>query len=199
MYNPFQIVREFERAVAEYAGSPHGVAVNSCTNALLLACKYCNVTVVTLPARTYVGVAYSVINAGGSVVFEDCEWRGAYRLNPYPIVDSARRFRRGMYIPGTLYCCSFHWYKHLPIGQGGMILTDSELAADWLRAARFDGRGEGVPPREDLFCTPGYHCYMTPEQAARGLVLMRNVPDDNPDLPETEYPDLRENFVWRER
>jgi dTDP-4-amino-4,6-dideoxygalactose transaminase len=41
--NAFQVVRDFEKAVAEYTGAPYCVAVNSCTMALLLACKYLKV------------------------------------------------------------------------------------------------------------------------------------------------------------
>jgi len=197
--NPYQIVKDFEQAVADYAGSKYAVAVDSCTNAILLCCKYLNVDTVYLPKKTYVGVAYSVIHAGGKVEFVDYEWRGFYVLTPYSIVDSARQFRRWMYMPRTLYCLSFHWSKHIPIGRGGMILTDSLCAADWLRKARFDGRTEGVPCKEDTFDVPGYHFYLMPELAARGLMLMQNVKDDYPDLVEENYPDLSERFKWKEK
>ncbi len=197
--NPYQIVKDFEQAVADYAGAKYGVAVDSCTNAILLCCKYLNVDTVCLPKKTYVGVAYSVIHAGGKIKFVDNDWQGVYVLTPYPIVDSARRFRKNMYMPRTLYCLSFHWSKHLPIGRGGMILTDDKKAAKWLRKARFDGRTEGVPCKEDTFDVPGYHFYLIPEQAARGLMLMQSVKDDNPDLIEENYPDLSERFKWKEK
>lgn len=195
--NPYQIVKDFEQVVADYAGAPFAVAADSCTNAILLCCKYLNIDTVRLPKKTYVGVAYSVIHAGGKVEFVDNEWTGAYQLEPYPIIDSARRFKRDMYIFGTLYCLSFHWSKHLPIGRGGMILTDDIEAVKWLRKARFDGRTEGVPCKEDIFDVAGYHCYLIPEQAARGLMLMQSVKDDYPDLPEENYPDLSERFKWK--
>lgn len=197
--NPYQIVKDFEQAVADYTGAPYAVAVDSCTNAILLCCKYYRVDTVRLPKKTYVGVAYSVIHAGGKIEFVDNKWQGAYQLEPYPIIDSARRFKRNMYVFGTLYCLSFHWSKHLPIGRGGMILTDDVEAAKWLRKARFDGRMEGVPCKEDTFDVPGFHFYITPEQAARGLMLMQSVKDDNPDLPEENYPDLSERFKWKEK
>jgi len=190
---PYDIVEAFEKRVAEYTGAKYGVAVNSCTNALFLSCLYFNVDEVILPAHTYVGVAQSVINAGGKVKFKDYEWQGWYQLQPYWIIDSARRFRRNMYNEfghDNLICLSFHWFKHIPIGQGGMILTNKERDVKWFKGARFDGRTEGVPAKEDTFQVPGYHCYMTPEQAARGLMFMENVKDEYEDLPETEYPDL---------
>lgn len=192
--NPFRIVEMFEEEVSKYAGSKYGVAVESCTSALFLCCKYLNVGRVRIPSKTYVGVAHSIVNAYGIVDFEDYEWSGTYFLEPYPIVDSARRFTKGMYIKGTYYCLSFHWTKHLSIGRGGMILTDDEEAVKWFKRARFDGRTEGVPPKEDKFHQLGYHFYMTPELAASGLVRLSYMPEKNDDLPNSDYPDLSKSF-----
>lgn len=198
----YQVVRDFEQAVADYAGAKYGVAVDSCTNAIFLCCKYFKVDyrqkqAVHLPKKTYVGVAYSVLHAGGRIKFHDFEWSGAYQLLPYLIIDSARRFRREMYVPTTLYCLSFHWSKHIPIGRGGMILTDNEDAVKWLKQARFDGRTEGVSCKDDDFTVLGYHFYLTPELAARGLMLMQSVKDSYPDLPEENYPDLSRYEIFK--
>ena len=196
--NPYNIVEEFEKSVAQYAKAPYAVAVDSCTNALLLAMKYYNVKEVHLPKKTYVGVAYSVLHAGGKIIFDDYEWKGAYQLKPYPIWDSARRFKKKMYIPGTLYCLSFHWVKHIPIGRGGMILTDNLNAVEWLKKARFDGRTEGMAPTDDTFDAMGYHFYMTPEQAARGLVFMSMFKDKKfKDIPEENYADLSQFKIFK--
>lgn len=200
--NPYDNVAELEKVVAEYGGSKYAVAVDSCTNALLLSLKYrflCEwERLVEIPAHTYVGVAYSIINAGGELSFRDEEWKGVYNLIYQNIVDSARRFKKGMYYgyPGSLYCISCHWSKHLKIGRGGFILTDNEKAVEVLRIMRFDGRTAGVAPSEDQFIYPGHHCYMLPEEAARGLMLMRSMQDDNDDLPNDDYPDLREAFKY---
>ena len=35
--NAFEVVRQFERRIAKYAGSKYAVAVDSCTNALFLS------------------------------------------------------------------------------------------------------------------------------------------------------------------
>ncbi len=198
MNNPYDVVRQFEDAVAEYAGATYGIAVDSCTSALLLSCAFYAVGLVRIPKRTYVGVPMSIVHAGGVPVFEDKDWRGCYRLNPYPIVDSARRFTSGMYQAGTLYCVSFHWEKHLKIGRGGMILTNSGDCESWLRRARFDGRREGVAPKDDTFDILGWHCMMPPENAARGLNLLATLPKDNPDLPNSDYADLSTAPVWKE-
>ena len=194
--NAFDIVTEFERKVAAFAGSRYGVAVDSCTSALFLACKYLNVKEATIPARTYISVPAAIIHAGGSVRFEDIAWSGAYELKPYPIVDSAKRFRASMYKDG-FHCVSFHAKKLLPIGRGGMILTDDVKAAQWYRQARHDGREGGKAFMDERIEFLGWNCYMTPEQAARGLHLLEGLRLDLPDLYDP-YPDLREMPVFRQ-
>jgi dTDP-4-amino-4,6-dideoxygalactose transaminase len=76
-----------------------------------------------------------------------------------------------MYKNNTFTCLSFHFKKLLPIGRGGMILTDNKDAAEWLKAARYDGRNSYL--YNDILKTNvdilGYHMYMTPEMAARGI------------------------------
>jgi len=193
--NAFQIVRDFENAVASYCGAPYCVAVNSCTNALLLACKYLKVETVSIPKRTYVGVAQSILNAGGLVVFDDREWRGSYSLNPYPIRDSARRFTGGMY-SGGYECVSFHIAKILGLDQGGAIIHDDPKADEWFRRARFDGRTEGVKPKDDTFI-PGFHCYLSPTIAAHGLWRMMYLPEHNEDLPNDDYGDLSLQAIFQ--
>lgn len=195
MRGGYAIVDEFEDAVAEYTGAPHAVAVDSCTNALFLCCRYLAVEAVTIPARTFFSVPAAVIHAGGSVNWKDASWRGQYRLEPYPIVDSACRLRRGMYEPGTFCCLSFDARKHLPIGRGGMILCDSLEAVEWFRRARFSGRDE-KPRMESTAWFAGWKAHMLPEEAARGITLMLNLPDDPQDL-EIEYPDLSQMEAYR--
>ena len=201
MFNAYDIVSELEKRVADYAGAPYAVAVDSCTNAILLSliytrCHY-GMRVVGLPAYTYVGVAHAVVNSGGVCEFEDYVWDGAYKLGYTHIVDSARRFHKRMYIPGSLYCLSCHWGKHLKIGRGGFILTDESIVADDLRKMRYDGRTAGIRPKDDSFTERGFHCYMLPEEAARGLRLMDYMPDDNPDLPWDDYVDLRQFPIFQ--
>lgn len=190
----FRVIDDFEEALAEYAGSKTAVVVESGTAALFLSCVYSQVAEVLIPARTYISVPASIIHAGGTVTFEDYIWRGAYPLQPYPIIDGALRFRRGMY-GGGYHMLSFHMRKHLKIGRGGAILTDDLRAADWFRRARFDGRTGSTPFMQDRIEFLGWNCYMLPEQAARGLQLLEAMPDDNPDLT-PDYPDLRRMPVF---
>jgi dTDP-4-amino-4,6-dideoxygalactose transaminase len=189
--NEYIIVDMFEKAVAKYAGASYGVAVDSCTNALFLSMMYCNIKnkEVILPAKTYISVPCSVIHAGGTPIFKKQNWSGLYHLQPFPIVDGALRFTKGMYVKDTLHCLSFHVKKHLKIGRGGMILTDDINAYEWLKLARYNGR-EGREYMNEKFKLVGWNCYMTPEDAARGLRIFKTLPTVNKDI-KNEYQDLR--------
>jgi dTDP-4-amino-4,6-dideoxygalactose transaminase len=201
--NAWDTVRDFERCVADYAGAPYAVAVDSCTNALFLLLRYQYMRFGRLtydvPKRTYVGVAQAVKNAGHDIRFHDRPWRGAYHMG-HGIIDSARRFSRGMFDRsyGGWHCLSFHYAKHLPIGRGGMILLNEGDVANTLRRMRYDGRREGVKPTDDTFDVPGYHMTLEPELAARGLALMHSMPDHNEDLPNDDYADLSQFPLFTE-
>ena len=193
LHNPYKIVKMFEEEIAHYTGAPYAVSVNSCTNALFLSCKYLNIESrdIIIPKRTYLSVPQSIQQAGGNVVFEEQGWEGIYQLKPFPIYDAAKRFTSNMYIAGSLMCLSFHIKKHLKIGKGGMILTDSQDAVKWLKASRYEGRTDGIKYHEDQIGEEGWNMYMSPEQATRGLMLMQNYPQQMPDLPEDPpYRDL---------
>lgn len=198
--NPFQVVKDFEAALCEYTGAPYAVTTTSCTMALLLACAHLRHKHgsyrVQVPCRTYCSVPMSILHAGHSIRFVDEPWSGAYRLKPLSVVDSARRFTSDMYRSGEFQCVSFHWNKILGIQQGGAILHDDPRADEWLRRARFDGRKEGVAPKDDDFTMLGYHCYMAPDTAAEGLVRLSFLPRDNPDMPNDDYPDLSKFKVF---
>ena len=182
------VVDIFEKKMAEYAGSKYAVSVDNCTDGLFLCLKYLNAReTVILPSKTWISVPCTVIHAGCKIQFEDREWSGAYQLKPYPIYDGAVRMKKGMYKPNTFHCLSFHIRKHIPIGKGGMILTDDKDAYDWFRTVRYEGRTMGSDGvnyllyKDDPINSMGWNMYMTPEQAARGLELFEKLGDDNPD------------------
>lgn len=185
----------FEEEVAEYTGSPYAISVDSCTNAIFLCCKYLNVKEVTIPKKTYLSVPQSIIHAGGKVKFQDVEWEGIYQLEPYSLYDSAKRFTSNMYIPNTFMCLSFHIKKHLKIGKGGMVLTDNKDAVEWFKKVRYEGRSETKYIDDDIQMI-GWNMYMTPVEAAQGLMLMQNFPSFNADLTE-EYKDLTTNTIFK--
>ena len=188
MSDPYKVVRDFEAALCEYTGAKYAVTTNSCTMALLLAVRWYYIkrseqtcwpklrqmssAPIEIPKRTYVSVPMSIKHAGLDVAFREEEWLGAYQLKPFPVWDSARRFTSGMYVPGQFQCVSFHASKILGDTQGGAILHDNDEADAWLRRARFDGRKEGVAPKDDHFETIGWHCYLSADVAARLLLKL---------------------------
>ena len=205
MSDPYQVVRDFEKAICEYTYAPYAVAVESCSAALFLSFLYYkvdNAKPVFVPARTYPSVPCAIINAGGQVKFRDDDWqqKGWYRMSVddkyeiFYVVDSAKYFKWGMWSElkeghkRTLVCLSFHGKKHLKIGRGGMILTDSKHAYEILRLMRFDGRHEATLPTDKL-AGIGWNMYMTPEQASRGLEQLQWIGDGGV-LPSEPYQDL---------
>jgi dTDP-4-amino-4,6-dideoxygalactose transaminase len=189
--SPHKIVSWFEEEVAHYTGAPFAVAVDNCTTAIRMCCQYMNVKNVTIPSRTYLSVPQSIIQAGGQVSLKDYDWTGIYQLEPYDIYDAAKRFTSDMYIPNSLMCLSFGIKKNLKLGKGGMILCDKLEVANELKRLRWSGRTEGVSMSEDPVDTMGDNSYITPEWAARGLMLLSVYPQDHPDqLEENGYPDL---------
>jgi dTDP-4-amino-4,6-dideoxygalactose transaminase len=199
--DPWDIVEGFEKLVAEYAGSKYAVAVDSCTNAMFLCLKYLNaVGEIEVPKRTYLSVPQLIIHAGCIPKFVDIEWEGTYILKPYPVVDSATRFTKGMYQKGTYQCLSFHIRKNLPIAKGGMILTDDKDAYDWFKEAEYEGRNRRVPHDEmpePTIC--GWNMYMPPEQAARGIILFNDISDNVPDCGGSyKYADISKWGIFRQ-
>ena len=196
--DPWDVVDTFEKKLAEYGGSKYAVAVDSCTDAMFLCLKYLNANgVVEVPKRTYVSVPCTINHAGCSVKFVDREWSGAYKLDPFPVYDAATRMRKGMYVKDSYYCLSFHRRKHIPIGKGGMILTDNEDAYNWFKVARYEGRHMDRLYKDDYFEVVGWNMYLPPEQAAKGLYLFENIDDDNDDLESSGiHKDLSEYGIY---
>lgn len=221
MSDPYAVVRQFEAALCAYTGAPYCVTTNSCTMALLLAVAYhlrnmhmtddgrgtgeWRMPEIEIPKRTYVSVPMSIIHAGGRPTFRDEPWLGCYQLRPLPVWDSARWLTSDMYrataLNHEMLCLSFHWTKTLGIQQGGAILLDDAVADSWLRAARFDGRIEGLTVAGQAaqlgFHMVGWHCYMSPEVAAAGLVRLRALPKHNEPLPNDDYPDLSQIALFQ--
>jgi dTDP-4-amino-4,6-dideoxygalactose transaminase len=199
MKGVYGITDEFEKELGKYTGAKYVVCVDNASNALFLCLKYEieEGQTIEIPSHTYPSVPCEIIHAGGKVKFahSDEYLRGAYRLKPTNVWDSALRFTAGMYIPGSHMCLSFTGHlKHLKLSKGGAILTDSEKAYDWFRRARYSGRRE-LPYHQDHLDMIGINCYMMPELAARGLLLIKQfytidggrISNDDLTIP---YPDL---------
>lgn len=180
-FNPYGVVHAMEEILADYAGAKYCVAVESGSAAILLSLLWFKTAngelgTVSCPKRTYPSIPCSIILLGGKVQFRDDDWRGTYKLDPYPIVDGALRFKKGMYEPGTFHMVSMHIRKHIPVGRGGAILLDDKEAYEWLKRARFDGRGP-MPLMEDNFTQLGFNAYMEPSNAARAIQLLQALGD----------------------
>lgn len=200
--DPREVVTMFEGKIADFAGAPHAVAVDSCTNALFLCLKHYNSKApdITIPAQTYLSVPMTIINAGHTPIFCDIKWRGIYQLQPFSIWDGAARFRPGMY-EGGLHCLSFQLKKRLPIGKGGMILCNNEQAANWFRQASFEGRHLEINQWDDEPEVCGWNMYMTPEDAARGILLFDKLIKMGEWADATcwkNHPDLREKELFQQ-
>jgi dTDP-4-amino-4,6-dideoxygalactose transaminase len=197
--DPWDAVTLFENKLAAYAGSKYAVCVDSCSNAMFLCMKYLNITgqVITLPKHTYSSTPMQCIHAGNKIKFVDLEWSGEYELGNTKIIDAATRFRKDMYIPDTYYCLSFHHRKTLKIGRGGVILTDDAEFVKWARPMIYDGRHKEVMHEVDDYECIGYHMYMTPEEAALGILKFDELPDVNPDTGSSStYKDLTKQSVF---
>lgn len=212
----YRITELFEEAICNYTGAPYCVVVDNCSNALFLALKYENIDgkTVGVPKHTYMSVPNEVIHAGGKPEF--FSWRGdidtttgAYLLpiapRKFDIYDSALRFTADMYKPGSLMCLSFTGpYKHLKLGKGGAILTDSEDAYKWFKKARFSGRSECSYHDDNFDENPviGWNMYMLPEISAKGLRDMQqfyNTDGSKKHMPDISlsYPDLSKFNLWK--
>ena len=205
---PHEATRRFERALAKYTGAPYAVAVSSCTAAIELCLMYfkddvlfnLNPRVISIPKRTYVGVAQAIVRQGFRLKFTDQQWSGDYQLRPLHIRDCAKRLTSNMFAGygyGGYQCVSFHTAKILGDSQGGAVLHENPKFDYWARKARFDGRTEGVPLCEDSEIELGLHCYMSSDVANRlhARLTCHSFPQRNPDqcpegFLEREYSDL---------
>lgn len=203
----YKITEEFERELGFYTGAPYVVTLDNASNALFLALMYEKIKgkEITIPCRTYPSVPCEIIHAGGKVNFKKVEGdkiKGAYRLEPTNVWDSALRFTADMYIPKSHMCISFTGpYKHFKLSKGGAILTDNHDAYLWFKRARYSGRRE-CSYHDDNLDMLGWNFYMMPELAARGLLLMKQFFNGetkkvNEDL-EISYPDLSKFKIYIE-
>ena len=202
--DPRDVITMFEDKVAKFAGAKYGVAVDCCSHGLFLSLKFYKDVLkmknefVEIPSYTYCSVPMQIKHAGFNPKFKDIQWSGVYQLKPFDIWDGAVRWTKGMY-KGGFHIVSFQLKKRIPIGRGGMILTDDPAAAEWFRKMTYDGRDLNIGYMEDDFQYCGYHYYMTPEDAARGIMLMDQVPKKNLDSGNNRtYSDLSTKRIFNE-
>jgi dTDP-4-amino-4,6-dideoxygalactose transaminase len=190
----YKKVEIFEKKIADYTGSKYAVCVDCCTNALLLSFLLSEEQYVTLPTNTYVGVAFAAHHAGKKIKFISSYWKGCYLIPPTNIYDSAKRFTCNMYIKKSIMCVSFHYKKHLKIGRGGAILTDSKTIANQLKLMRNCGKDVTKSMSKQTYNVVGYNMLMHPDLAEKGMELLKTLPKNNEDLPDEYYGDLEQQL-----
>lgn len=198
--DPREINEIFETKLAVYSGAKYAVLTDCCTNGILLALMYRLVTgslergdELEIPSQTYVSVPMTLLHCGLVPKFVDLEWSGLYEIGNSGVWDSAARFTKGMFVGnGSLQVLSFQIKKRLPIGRGGAILTNDEEAYKWLKRAVYDGRDLKSKYTDASHVNQiGWHYYMTPEDAARGILILDQLPENNVDtMTSLSYPPI---------
>lgn len=201
----FTVVDTFEKKVAEFFGAPYGIAVDSCTHGIELSLRYCMAhstpttepKSISVPKRTYISVPFLAYKLGYKLNWRDEDWKDYYYITT-KVIDAAVLWKRNSYIPNTFMNISFQYQKHLAIGRGGMILTDDKEAALELKKMSYDGRLPNIPWREQDIDTIGYHYYLTPEAAQRGLYLLDDAINTKPrQWTINDWPDLTKMKIFK--
>lgn len=153
------VTRQFEDAIAEYAGYKYAIAVNSATSGLFVAYRATELTgTVALPALTFVATANMLLAVGGIPVIRDIDvdtWTSETAISVsfagYPIktpvfvIDDAHYLHSDMAKPS--YCLvsvtSLHPLKHITSGEGGVIFTNDEYLYREMSKLVDQGRGRG--------------------------------------------------------
>lgn len=177
--NPFEVVEIFENKLAKFFGSHYCVAVDSCSHGIELCLRidYDFMQHLGIPLHTYMSVPMTLDKLEIPYYFLDNKWEKYYSIGHTRIYDAATLWEPNSYITDSMMCLSFQHKKHLKIGRGGAILLNDAHAYQLLKKMRYDGRDLTKPHHEDKVTMLGYHYYMTPEDAALGILLFDKVHD----------------------
>jgi dTDP-4-amino-4,6-dideoxygalactose transaminase len=196
----FDVIEEFEKQIAKFYGSPYAVAVDCCTHAIELCLRLQNIKHYTVPKHTYLSVPFLAKKLGITFEWKDENWQDYYYLGGTNIIDAAVLWEENSYVPNTFMCLSFQYKKHLSLGRGGMILTDNKEAAILLKKMSYDGRLPNIPWREQDIEEYGYHYYMTPETAQKGLEKISSAISTKPiKWNINDWPDLTQMKIFKEQ
>lgn len=195
----FEKVKKFENIIANFFGSKFAIATDSCTHAIELCMRYENISnKIFFPKNTYVGIPMLGLKLNLDWEWIEEKWSEFYTIKGTDIIDAAVLWKKNSYIKDSFMCISFQFQKHINIGKGGMILTNSINAYEDLIKMSYDGRKREIPWRDQNISKIGYHYYMTPEDAQRGIEIFNNKFNKVPKLwTYKEYPDLSEMAVFK--
>ena len=194
----FEVITKFEKEIAAFFGSPYAVAVDCCTHAIELCLRHQEVRHYTVPKNTYISVPFLARKLNIDFEFRDEDWKDFYYLGGTNIIDAAVLWKKDSYIPYSFMCVSFQFRKHLSLGRGGVILTDNAEAATILKRMSYDGRLPDIPWRNQNIDLMGYHYYMPPETAQRGLIKLREAINTPPrQWTVSDWPDLTQMEIFK--
>lgn len=97
-------LRNFEAAFAQYTGTQYAIGVGSGTDALTFTLKALGVKKgdeVILPSFTFIATGYSILHAGATPVFADCD-PNTYAIDPKSVEQLVTRRTRAI-LPVHLY------------------------------------------------------------------------------------------------
>lgn len=202
-------IQLFEQKLCQYTGFEHAVCVDCCTNAIVMSLEAKRLlgqiskssTTLCVPRHTYLSIPMALARNGWRFKFVDQVWRGRYSLGE-KVIDAATDFKRDLgcefkSLSDCAVCVSFQQKKRLNLDQGGVIFTDCAPLARLCRRLRHDGRDPSISHVDEVECHPddiilGWHAYMSPEKAARGILAL-NQEHLLPPYREhswKEYPDI---------
>lgn len=192
----FESVFKFEEELASFFGSNYCVATDSCTHAIELCLRYTKDNNVVCPKNTYISIPFTFEKLKLDWSWCNLEWQDYYFISD-KIIDAAVYWKQNGYITGSLMCLSFQIKKHLGLGRGGCILTDSKESYHWLKSMSYDGRDFDQPWDQQNISSIGYHYYMTPETAQLGIKKLSDAKDAIPRLWSwKDYPNLTKMAVF---
>ena len=192
-------IEKFEYDLAKYFNSPFAVSTDSCTHAIELCLRLVRPKhKITVPARTYISVPFTLIKLNLDWQFKDIDWRDYYYLAGTNIIDAAVYFEKDSYVENSLMCLSFQHRKALSLGRGGAILCSKKQDYDLLKKMAWDGRDHNRLWKEQDIDVVGYHYYMTPETAELGSKKLKNV-IPKPRQGSANYPYLPEMKVFKQK
>ena len=195
----FEVVREFENKIAEFYGAPYAVSVDCCTHGIELCLRLLQASYMEVPKHTYISVPLLSKKLGIDLKWKDEDWLDYYKIGGTNIIDAAVCWKKNSYVPGHFMCLSFQFQKHLSLGRGGMILTDDKKSVDKLKKMSYDGRLPDIPWATQNIETMGYHYYMTPETATKGLKKLPQAIKTKPrQWVLSDWPDLTKMGIFNE-
>lgn len=193
----FNTIYEFEKKISEFFGSPYAVAVDCCTHGIELCLIHTKSKKITVPKHTYISIPFLSKKLNIDLIWKDENWEDFYYITEN-IIDAAVLWKKNSYVSGTFMVVSFQFRKHLSLGRGGVILTDSEESYNTLKKMSYDGRHPDIPWRDQDIDMFGYHYYMTPETAKLGLdKLPEAISSDPIKWTINDWPDLTKMKIFK--